>query len=57
MVAGDGQVTVGNAVVVKPNAIKVRRLGPDVVAGFAGRMIRTMRATVIMVVQALPLTQ
>merc|ERR1712216_1058034 len=36
VVAGDGQVTVGNAVVVKPNAIKVRRLGPGVVAGFAG---------------------
>lgn len=34
---GDGQVTLG-ATVVKPNALKVRRLGPksDIVAGFAG---------------------
>eukprot|EP00656_Telonema_subtile_P012143 TRINITY_DN16097_c0_g1_i1.p1 TRINITY_DN16097_c0_g1~~TRINITY_DN16097_c0_g1_i1.p1 ORF type:complete len:248 (-),score=52.58 TRINITY_DN16097_c0_g1_i1:450-1193(-) len=36
VIAGDGQVTVGGAVVMKPNAIKVRRLGKDVIAGFAG---------------------
>jgi ATP-dependent HslUV protease subunit HslV len=36
VVAGDGQVTLGNTV-VKSNAKKVRRLGKgDVVAGFAG---------------------
>ena len=32
---GDGQVTAGNTV-VKPNAKKVRRLGDNVVCGFAG---------------------
>ena len=37
VVAGDGQVSLGNTV-IKPNAKKVRRLGEDgaVVAGFAG---------------------
>ncbi|KIT14913.1 ATP-dependent protease subunit HslV [Jannaschia aquimarina] len=38
-VAGDGQVTQGQATVMKGNARKVRRLSPgghDVVAGFAG---------------------
>ena len=36
VVAGDGQVTLGNAV-IKANARKVRRLGKgDVIAGFAG---------------------
>jgi ATP-dependent HslUV protease subunit HslV len=36
-IAGDGQVTMGNTV-MKPNAKKVRRLGPkgDVIGGFAG---------------------
>mmetsp|Transcript_45614 Transcript_45614/g.142802 ORF Transcript_45614/g.142802 Transcript_45614/m.142802 type:complete len:198 (-) Transcript_45614:81-674(-) len=32
---GDGQVSQGS-IVVKPNATKVRRLGDDIVAGFAG---------------------
>ncbi|TFJ87554.1 hypothetical protein NSK_000905 [Nannochloropsis salina CCMP1776] len=32
---GDGQVSQG-ATVVKPNAKKVRRLGQDIIAGFAG---------------------
>jgi len=32
---GDGQVSQG-ATVVKPNAKKVRRLGEDIIAGFAG---------------------
>ena len=39
VVAGDGQVTAGQATVMKGNARKVRRLSPgghDVVAGFAG---------------------
>ena len=39
VVAGDGQVTQGQATVMKGNARKVRRLSPggfDVVAGFAG---------------------
>ena len=39
VVAGDGQVTQGQATVMKGNARKVRRLAPgghDVVAGFAG---------------------
>merc|ERR1711865_451517 len=38
VIAGDGQVTVGQSVVMKPNAIKVRRLGEagKVIAGFAG---------------------
>ncbi len=37
VIAGDGQVSLGNTV-IKPNAKKVRRLGEDgsVVAGFAG---------------------
>jgi ATP-dependent HslUV protease subunit HslV len=37
VIAGDGQVTLGNTV-MKSNARKVRRLGPDgrVLAGFAG---------------------
>ena len=37
VIAGDGQVSMGNTV-MKPNARKVRRIGKDdkVVAGFAG---------------------
>src|SRR5690554_7690498 len=37
VIAGDGQVSMGNTV-MKPNARKVRRIGQDdkVVAGFAG---------------------
>jgi ATP-dependent HslUV protease subunit HslV len=37
VIAGDGQVSMGNTV-MKPNARKVRRLGKDdkVIAGFAG---------------------
>jgi len=37
VIAGDGQVTMGNTV-MKPNARKVRRIGQDgkVIAGFAG---------------------
>ena len=37
VVAGDGQVTMGQTV-MKPNAKKVRRLGPkgEVIGGFAG---------------------
>jgi len=37
VIAGDGQVTMGNTV-MKPNARKVRRIGADgkVIAGFAG---------------------
>ena len=36
VVAGDGQVTLGQTI-MKPNARKVRRLGKgDVIAGFAG---------------------
>ena len=37
VIGGDGQVTVGNAIVMKSNARKVRRLYQDkVLAGFAG---------------------
>ncbi|MEM0899384.1 MAG: ATP-dependent protease subunit HslV [Pseudomonadota bacterium] len=38
VIAGDGQVTMGQAVVMKGNARKVRRIGKDgqVIAGFAG---------------------
>lgn len=38
VIAGDGQVTMGQATVMKGNARKVRRLGKDdqVIAGFAG---------------------
>ncbi len=37
VVAGDGQVTAGESVILKGNAVKVRRLFNDkVVAGFAG---------------------
>ncbi len=35
VVAGDGQVTLG-ATIMKSNARKVRRLGKEVIAGFAG---------------------
>ena len=37
VIAGDGQVSMGNTI-MKPNAKKVRRLGPDgaVIGGFAG---------------------
>ena len=36
VIAGDGQVSLGNTV-IKPNARKVRRLGDgDVIGGFAG---------------------
>ena len=40
VIAGDGQVSLGNTV-IKPNAKKVRRLGEDgkVIAGFAGVMV------------------
>lgn len=34
-VVGDGQMTQGS-VVMKPNAVKVRRIGEDVIVGFAG---------------------
>src|SRR5579872_7092915 len=37
VIGGDGQVTVGNAIIMKSNARKVRRLYQDkVIAGFAG---------------------
>lgn len=37
VIGGDGQVTMGNAIVMKSNARKVRRLyGDKVIAGFAG---------------------
>ncbi len=37
IVAGDGQVTMGNSVVFKANAVKVKRIyGGNVVIGFAG---------------------
>lgn len=37
VVAGDGQVTMGNSVVFKSNAVKVKRIyGGNVVIGFAG---------------------
>jgi ATP-dependent HslUV protease, peptidase subunit HslV len=37
VIGGDGQVTMGNAIVMKSNARKVRRLyGDRVIAGFAG---------------------
>ena len=37
VIAGDGQVTMGQSVVMKTNAVKVRRLFDDkVIAGFAG---------------------
>ena len=38
VIAGDGQVTMGQAVVMKGNARKVRRIGKDqdVICGFAG---------------------
>ncbi len=38
VIAGDGQVSMGNTV-MKPNAKKVRRIGDgSVIAGFAGRL-------------------
>jgi len=36
VIAGDGQVTLGQSVVMKPNACKVRRLSDGVISGFAG---------------------
>jgi len=37
VIAGDGQVTMGNSIVLKNNAVKVRRMYNDkVVVGFAG---------------------
>ena len=37
VIAGDGQVTMGNSVVFKANAVKVKRIyGGNVVIGFAG---------------------
>ncbi|MBQ4444596.1 MAG: ATP-dependent protease subunit HslV [Clostridia bacterium] len=37
VVAGDGQVTMGNSVVFKANAVKVKRIyGGNVIIGFAG---------------------
>lgn len=37
VIGGDGQVTVGNAIIMKSNARKVRRIYQDkVIAGFAG---------------------
>ena len=36
VIAGDGQVTLGQSVVMKPNAKKVRRLANGVISGFAG---------------------
>jgi len=38
---GDGQVTQGHTV-VKPNARKVRRLRPGIIAGFAGKVNATI---------------
>eukprot|EP00753_Platysulcus_tardus_P006685 PLAT14444.1.p1 GENE.PLAT14444.1~~PLAT14444.1.p1 ORF type:complete len:248 (-),score=92.69 PLAT14444.1:35-697(-) len=38
-VVGDGQVTMGNAIVVKPTVQKVRRLGDGVIAGYAGSTV------------------
>ena len=39
-IAGDGQVTMGESVIFKSNARKVRRLyGGKVVAGFAGTVV------------------
>jgi 20S proteasome alpha/beta subunit len=35
VIIGDGQVTMG-AEIVKPNVKKVRRIGTDVIGGFAG---------------------
>merc|ERR1712205_302639 len=36
VIAGDGQVTLGQSIVMKPNAKKFRRLGDGVISGFAG---------------------
>jgi len=38
---GDGQVTLGN-MVVKPNARKLRRIGDDILVGFAGTAADSM---------------
>jgi len=35
--AGDGQVSMGPTV-VKPNARKIRRLGDNIIVGFAGHL-------------------
>ena len=44
--SGDGQVTVGNAVVMKHTAKKVRRLfGGKVLAGFAGRSLMLLHCS------------
>lgn len=38
IIIGDGQVTLGNEI-IKPNVRKVRRLGANVIGGFAGQSI------------------
>jgi len=38
VIAGDGQVTLGQSIVMKPNAKKVRRLADGVISGFAGQL-------------------
>lgn len=43
VVIADGQVTMGGEV-VKPNVKKVRRIGKDVIAGFAGPLYRAALA-------------
>jgi ATP-dependent protease HslVU (ClpYQ) peptidase subunit len=38
IIIGDGQVTLG-AEIIKPNVRKVRRLGANVIGGFAGQSL------------------
>jgi len=38
IIIGDGQVTLGNEI-IKPNVRKVRRLGANVIGGFAGQLM------------------
>lgn len=38
IIIGDGQVTLGNEI-IKPNVRKVRRLGANVIGGFAGQLV------------------
>ncbi len=44
VVMGDGQITQGGSLVVKPNAKKVRRLGDggEIICGFAGNFFHSI---------------
>jgi ATP-dependent protease HslVU (ClpYQ) peptidase subunit len=46
IIIGDGQVTLGNEI-IKPNVRKVRRLGANVIGGFAGQLMFCLTCVVL----------